>query len=83
MTADSSGNLWVVDSGSNRVLEYVPPFSDGMAATLAIGQANFTSGSANQGGAPTNASLLIQVFRLRLFGEYLDIRLRQQPRAGV
>ena len=56
--ADSSGNLWVADSGSNRVVEYKPPFSNGMVATLAIGQANLTSGSANQGGAaPTNATL--------------------------
>jgi hypothetical protein len=55
---DSSGDLWVADSGSNRVLEYKPPLSNGMAATLAIGQANLTSGSANQGGAaPTNATL--------------------------
>jgi len=55
---DSSGDLWVADSGSNRVLEYKPPFSNGMAATLAIGQANLASGGVNQGGtAPTNASL--------------------------
>jgi hypothetical protein len=55
---DSSGNLWVADAGANRVLEYKPPFTSGMAAVLVIGQANFTSGSPNQGGAtPTNTSL--------------------------
>jgi sugar lactone lactonase YvrE len=48
---DSNGDLWVADSGGNRVLEYIPPFSNGMAATLAIGQANLTSGSPNQGAA--------------------------------
>jgi len=58
VAVDQSGNLWVADSGSNRVLEYKPPFSNGMAATLAIGQTNLTSGSRNQGGAaPTSATL--------------------------
>ncbi len=41
---DYSGNLWVVDVGSNRILEYEPPFLTGMNASLVIGQANFTSG---------------------------------------
>jgi sugar lactone lactonase YvrE len=40
---DSSGNLWVVDMGNSRVLEYKTPFSTGEAATLVIGQASFTS----------------------------------------
>lgn len=35
---DASGDLWVCDSLGNRILEYVPPFSSGMAASLAIGQ---------------------------------------------
>jgi sugar lactone lactonase YvrE len=40
---DASGNLWVADGLNNRVLEFVPPFSDGMAASLVIGQSDFTS----------------------------------------
>jgi len=40
---DSSHNLWVVDMGNSRVLEYKTPFSTGEAATLVIGQASFTS----------------------------------------
>ena len=40
---DSSGNLWVADTGNNRVLEFQPPFSNGMAASIVIGQADFTS----------------------------------------
>jgi sugar lactone lactonase YvrE len=55
---DPSGNLWVADDGNNRVLEYVPPFSSGMAATLAIGQQDLTSGAANQGNSTPNASSL-------------------------
>jgi len=35
---DSEGNLWVADSGDNRVLEFVPPFFPGMAARLEVGQ---------------------------------------------
>ena len=43
---DSSGNLWVVDSSNNRILEYKAPFSTGEAASLVLGQSNFT-GSAS------------------------------------
>lgn len=34
---DTQGNLWVADSGNNRVLKYLPPFSTGMAASLQFG----------------------------------------------
>ena len=50
---DSGGNLWVVDFGNNRVLQYKPPFTTGMNANLVIGQANFTSNAA----ATTNSGL--------------------------
>jgi DNA-binding transcriptional ArsR family regulator len=40
---DPSGDLWVGDQGNNRVLEFEPPFSNGMNATLVIGQTSFTS----------------------------------------
>jgi sugar lactone lactonase YvrE len=40
---DGSGNLWVTDVGNNRVLKYVPPFANGMAASLVIGQTDFVS----------------------------------------
>ncbi len=45
VAVDSSGNVWVVDSYSNRVLEFKPPFSNGMNASLVLGQSNFTSGN--------------------------------------
>lgn len=44
---DSAGNLWVVDSGNCRVLEYRPPFGDGMEASVDIRTANSTSFSTN------------------------------------
>lgn len=44
--ADKAGNIWVADTDNNRILEFKPPFSNGMAATLVIGQATFTTGGA-------------------------------------
>ena len=38
---DSYGNLWVTDTGNNRILEYTAPFHNGEAASLVIGQAGF------------------------------------------
>lgn len=59
---DSGGDLWVADTDYDRVLEYKPPFTNGMAAVLAIGQADLNSGSPNQGGLiPTDATLLAPV----------------------
>src|SRR2546427_4408028 len=43
VTFDSGGNLWVMDSLNHRVLEYVPPFSNGMSASHVIGQPDFTT----------------------------------------
>jgi hypothetical protein len=48
---DSSGNIQVVDYANNRVTIFEPPFSNGMNATTVFGQANFTTGTANQGGS--------------------------------
>ncbi len=43
---DANGNLWVTDTFNNRALEFKPPFANGMAASVAIGQADFVSGGA-------------------------------------
>jgi sugar lactone lactonase YvrE len=48
---DVSGDLWVTDGGNMRVLEFKPPFADGMAASLVIGQTDFVSS-----GSATTAS---------------------------
>src|ERR1700730_14215595 len=49
---DSGGNLWVVDSGNNRVLEFKSPFSNGESASLVIGQPTFGGyiGTTTSGG---------------------------------
>ena len=54
---DGSGNLWVADYGNSRVLEFKPTFSNGMAATLVLGQADMTHGACNQGGAASSSTL--------------------------
>jgi sugar lactone lactonase YvrE/DNA-binding transcriptional ArsR family regulator len=40
---DASGSLWVLDNGNDRVLEFNPPFRNGMNASLVLGQPNFES----------------------------------------
>src|SRR5207253_9504085 len=44
-------NLFVPDSANNRVLIYKPPFITGQAATIVLGQSDFTSSTA--GASPT------------------------------
>ena len=46
LTLDSHGDLWVSDLGNNRVLEFVPPFHTGMAASLVLGQTEFSGNAA-------------------------------------
>jgi sugar lactone lactonase YvrE len=58
LTFDGDGDLWVADFGNNRIVEFVPPFSNGMSATIVLGQVDFTHGAINQGlGAPTASTL--------------------------
>jgi len=42
VTFDEQGDLWVADAGNGRVLEYQPPFTTGMNASLVIGEPDFT-----------------------------------------
>jgi sugar lactone lactonase YvrE len=51
---DNRGNLYVSDSGNCRVLRFSPPFADGEAANLVIGQADANTGC----GAAASASVL-------------------------
>lgn len=57
MAFDKDGNLWAVDGDNNRVLEFVPPFTNGMAASKAVGQADLTSS-----GCGTTASTLCRPY---------------------
>jgi sugar lactone lactonase YvrE len=53
LTFDRDGNLWIADTYNSRILEYTPPFTSGMSATVAIGQASIDS-SAGCIGGPSN-----------------------------
>ncbi len=55
MSTDPSGNLWVADTNNNRVLEFGAPFTPGEAASLVLGQANFTAYASSS--APTGMYL--------------------------
>jgi DNA-binding beta-propeller fold protein YncE len=44
VATDAQDNIWVSDAQNNRVLRYRPPFTNGMAAKLVLGQTNFTTG---------------------------------------
>jgi sugar lactone lactonase YvrE len=45
LAIDSAGDIWVADSSCSRVLEFSPPFFNGMAASLVLGHPDFTQGS--------------------------------------
>jgi sugar lactone lactonase YvrE len=46
---DAQGNIWVSDWGNSRVLRYGPPFTNGMASNLVIGQTDFVTGGESSG----------------------------------
>ncbi len=52
MAVDASGNLYVIDAGNNRILRFPKPFTQASTVfpDLVIGQPDFTTGAANQGG---------------------------------
>jgi len=60
VAVDAGGNLWVADSGNNRILRFAaaslnnttPP-----AADTVIGQADFSGNAANRGGTPDATTL--------------------------
>jgi len=51
---DAQGDLWVTDTFNARVLEYTPPFSSGMAASLELGVTGTQPFTAT--GCPTGAA---------------------------
>jgi NHL repeat len=51
VTFDALGDLWVADAGNNRVLEFKPPFTSGMSASVVIGQDSFDTNYPGSGPA--------------------------------
>ena len=66
VSLDAQGNLYVIEAGNNRVLEFNTPLTDGIIADRVFGQLNFTSGSANGGGASASAGTLNNPFGILL-----------------
>lgn len=60
VACDSAGNLWVADSGNNRILRFGAATLNGappIVADTVIGQQDFVSGSANQGATVSASGL--------------------------
>ena len=59
MVIDSQGTLWISEYNNHRVLRFDDAASktNGAAADGVLGQADFTSGSANRGGSPAANTL--------------------------
>ena len=54
------GDLYVIDTGNNRILRFPKPATQtDQFPNLVIGQPNFSSRSPNQGGAPTQRTLAL------------------------
>lgn len=70
IAVDSRGNVYVLDSGNNRVLRFPRPFAQTGAPLpdIAIGQTSFATNGANQGGisastlAFTTGTVVFQAF---------------------
>lgn len=59
ISTDSQGRMLIADKSNQRVLVYNSvPTSNGVSANLAIGQASFTTSSANQGGSSPASNTL-------------------------
>ncbi|MCC6360113.1 MAG: DUF11 domain-containing protein [Phycisphaerales bacterium] len=50
VATDAAGNLWVGDEFNNRAVLFLAPLASGAAAARIIGQPDFTSSTANNGG---------------------------------
>jgi uncharacterized protein (TIGR03437 family) len=59
IAVDALGNLYVLDSGNNRILRFPQPFAQTgqPLPDMVIGQTAFTGGTSNQGGAASASTL--------------------------
>jgi uncharacterized protein (TIGR03437 family) len=62
LAVDRDGNLYVVDTGNNRILRFRKPFASSdeiQFPDFVIGQANFNTDTPNLGGFPTDKTIAI------------------------
>lgn len=91
ITVDSSGNLYVVDSGNNRVLRYPKPFTQQgqILPDLVIGQTSFSTGLPNEGAATSagislaSASSLAFYINIGISTELLPAQLAFDPAGNL
>ncbi len=50
VAVDINDNVYIADTGSNRVLKYTTPLTTNTTADIVLGQSNFTAAACNQGG---------------------------------
>ena len=76
---DSNGNIYVSDTLNNRVLQFKPPFTNGMSASLVIGQPDFVIGDSNttQNGLSQPAGLAIDGSGNLWVADYFNNRILQ------
>jgi sugar lactone lactonase YvrE len=48
---DASGNLWIADSGNNRIVEYDAPIASGASPSRVFGQGSFSSNACGNSNA--------------------------------
>lgn len=63
LAVDKSGNLYVADSGNNRILRYPAPFQQQttpLSPDLVLGQKDLTGRTANQGTNPSEKTVSFQ-----------------------
>lgn len=53
-TADSAGNVWVADCDNNRVVEFKAPFSNGMSASLVLGEPDMNTSTGGTSATTLN-----------------------------
>ena len=55
VAVDAAGNVYVADTSNHRVLVYLDPQNTDTVADLVLGQPNFTSRTANNGGVSASS----------------------------
>jgi uncharacterized protein (TIGR03437 family) len=73
LLVDPKGNLYVADSGNNRILRYPAPIASGATPDIVLGQPDrYTSNRGNQGGAISAQTICLYIGCPRGNGPFLS-----------